>query len=129
MPTIDDVTLHELWQTQERLSRQQVLLERLLRSSAFTVAEKLSLEGPLAKKSEAGACNQRIGVQLDHCEKCREGELSAVLHTGQGFVLRKLLEHYDGVGQSFARLVLAPQIEQSVKLIGIRDVFLLAEIF
>lgn len=35
-------TRAELWRTQERLSRQQVLLERLLESSAFSVAERLS---------------------------------------------------------------------------------------
>jgi Methyltransferase domain len=32
----------ELWETQSRQSRQQIVLERLLRSSAFSVAERLS---------------------------------------------------------------------------------------
>jgi Methyltransferase domain len=32
----------ELWETQARQSRQQILLERLLRSSAFSIAERLS---------------------------------------------------------------------------------------
>jgi hypothetical protein len=62
---------YELWRTQERLARQQALLQRLLDSSAFSVAERLS------------RLRARAGIATEQSIVSKE-EIRRVLEDGPG---------------------------------------------
>ncbi len=58
---------YELWQTRERLARQEAVLHRLLDSSAFSVAEQLS-----RLRARAGVATEQSIVSKDDIRRVLE---------------------------------------------------------
>ena len=70
------------------LSRAHAALARIYAATARAdgpgAAQALSEAGPWGKRAVANAANARIAVSVSHCPGCGEGQLHAMMVTGQG---------------------------------------------